>query len=327
MGKVFTPENINSGFNTNNSLNTNFENIETALEDCLSRSGVAPNAMGADLDMNGYKITNALAISTGNLSVNGSSVPGLSDIQNLYAATQAARDLAGLSELEASASAAAAAASAAGVNLPSLGTAGQMLQVNSGATALENHTPTSTATASAIVRRDASARMQAADPSVDADVATKGYVDGLVLPDVTATGFTRSVATYRTNDANLPGDELSVDTSLSEGASTTVGPTGSGATVIWPRLDDIAADAKTVTLKCIIGGHDLAVPNHVYTELYVGNASGNVLRHEFYNDNGADKLISVETEVVLEAGNIMTLKWLSTATDPEIDVYLTGFTI
>ena len=39
-------------------INTNFENIQKAIENTLSRNGTAPNYMDADLDMNSYRIIN-----------------------------------------------------------------------------------------------------------------------------------------------------------------------------------------------------------------------------------------------------------------------------
>lgn len=39
-------------------INTNFENIQKAIENTLSRDGTAPNYMDADLDMNSYRIIN-----------------------------------------------------------------------------------------------------------------------------------------------------------------------------------------------------------------------------------------------------------------------------
>ncbi len=85
MGKLFTPENINSGFNTTNSLNVNFDNIELALDKVLSRSGEAPNAMLALLDMNNFDIINIKDLWTDNLYVDGLPVPSLADIQDLWA--------------------------------------------------------------------------------------------------------------------------------------------------------------------------------------------------------------------------------------------------
>lgn len=53
--------NITSGFASNTALNANFDLIEAALENTVSRDGTTPNQMTADLDMNGNRILNALA--------------------------------------------------------------------------------------------------------------------------------------------------------------------------------------------------------------------------------------------------------------------------
>lgn len=58
MALDFTPQDIASGFQSQDSLDENFDNIQTALADGLSRSGSTPNAMGADLDMNSNRILN-----------------------------------------------------------------------------------------------------------------------------------------------------------------------------------------------------------------------------------------------------------------------------
>lgn len=50
--------NIEAGFASNTALNANFDLIETAIENTLSRDGTSPNDMFANLDMNGYLIIN-----------------------------------------------------------------------------------------------------------------------------------------------------------------------------------------------------------------------------------------------------------------------------
>lgn len=77
MGKLFTPEFIGSGFNTSNSLNTNFENLELALDKVLSRSGEQPNAMLADLDLNSFNIINAGSIFADEIVIDGQSLQDL----------------------------------------------------------------------------------------------------------------------------------------------------------------------------------------------------------------------------------------------------------
>lgn len=49
---------LQAGYRSSNSLNANFEAIEEALENTLSRDGTGPNQMEAELDMNGQRIIN-----------------------------------------------------------------------------------------------------------------------------------------------------------------------------------------------------------------------------------------------------------------------------
>lgn len=51
--------NITSGYASNTALNSNFQALRDALLNTLSRDGSTPNAMNADLDMNGNEIVNA----------------------------------------------------------------------------------------------------------------------------------------------------------------------------------------------------------------------------------------------------------------------------
>lgn len=66
MAKAPSLTTINSGFASNTQLNNNFDAIETAFENTISRDGSTPNTMEADFDMNGYDILNA-----GGLYING----------------------------------------------------------------------------------------------------------------------------------------------------------------------------------------------------------------------------------------------------------------
>lgn len=73
MTKLVT-NHIASRYGSVDGLNDNFDRIETAVENTLSRDGTGPNAMGAALDMNGNAILNAGAVYTSNLVLNGNSV-------------------------------------------------------------------------------------------------------------------------------------------------------------------------------------------------------------------------------------------------------------
>jgi hypothetical protein len=70
MAKLTTTP-INSRYGSIDALNDNFDAIETAIENTLSRDGTTPNEMEANLDMNGYSILNAGSVSASSLTLNG----------------------------------------------------------------------------------------------------------------------------------------------------------------------------------------------------------------------------------------------------------------
>ncbi len=70
MAKL-TLNSIGSRYGSVDALNDNFDAIEAALENTLSRDGTSPNAMEADLDMNNQDILNAKDVNTTNLYING----------------------------------------------------------------------------------------------------------------------------------------------------------------------------------------------------------------------------------------------------------------
>jgi hypothetical protein len=62
MVKTATVNNITSGYASQTQLNENFNNINNALENTISRDGSLPNAMNADLDLNNNDLLNVKAI-------------------------------------------------------------------------------------------------------------------------------------------------------------------------------------------------------------------------------------------------------------------------
>ena len=58
MAKRPTITNISSGYTSTTALNDNFEALQQAFDNTLSRDGSTPNTMSADLDLNGNDITN-----------------------------------------------------------------------------------------------------------------------------------------------------------------------------------------------------------------------------------------------------------------------------
>lgn len=85
MAIEFVRNIISSGYNLSK-INDNFQKIQTALEDGLSRSGVTPNQMNADLDMNGNNIINIAGLGAESVIIDGVTVE-----QYVLNATEAVR--------------------------------------------------------------------------------------------------------------------------------------------------------------------------------------------------------------------------------------------
>jgi hypothetical protein len=60
---------IGSRYGSIDALNANFDAIEAAFENTLSRDGDTPNFMMTPLDMNGYAIVNVSSITSGGVNV------------------------------------------------------------------------------------------------------------------------------------------------------------------------------------------------------------------------------------------------------------------
>lgn len=95
MALEYTPQDVNSGYQSTEILNQNFKDIQTALADGLSRSGASPNDMGADLDMQAHRIYNLPnAISNGEPVTYGQWAAGITTfefsgyLQELQTATE-----------------------------------------------------------------------------------------------------------------------------------------------------------------------------------------------------------------------------------------------
>lgn len=84
MAKKPTVTTLQSGFNSTETLNANFEALRDGFENTLSLDGSTPNAMEADLDLNGNDILNA-----GTILING--VDYLDAAQTAQAAAEAAQ--------------------------------------------------------------------------------------------------------------------------------------------------------------------------------------------------------------------------------------------
>jgi hypothetical protein len=73
-------ETISSGYNLTK-INTNFQRIDAALQDAVSRSGTAPNQMDADLDLNSHDLLNVGLLEAVDITVNGVPIDEVVGIQ------------------------------------------------------------------------------------------------------------------------------------------------------------------------------------------------------------------------------------------------------
>lgn len=113
--------NVSSGYGTVDVLNANFDAIEAAFDNTLSRDGDSPNPMLANLDMNNFNILNAESIN----GVSKEALEELGDLSAFIAEAEQSADNAAVSATSAgtsatnasnSASAASASASAAAIS-------------------------------------------------------------------------------------------------------------------------------------------------------------------------------------------------------------------
>lgn len=66
-----------------NTINQNFNRVQAAIENTLSRNGQSPNPMVADLDMNGNDLLNIDTLDVHNLTIDGQPLPNLEEMAEL----------------------------------------------------------------------------------------------------------------------------------------------------------------------------------------------------------------------------------------------------
>ena len=80
MAKTASVTDISNILTSADDINSNFTNVNTALRNTLSLDGSTPNAMSADIDLNGNDLINAGSVSTSELVVGGTKVVHSSSI-------------------------------------------------------------------------------------------------------------------------------------------------------------------------------------------------------------------------------------------------------
>lgn len=80
MAKKPTISTISSGFNSTATINASLEALRDGFDNTLSLDGSTPNAMLADLDLNGKRILNAGEIEVSGLTLNGQQITDISSV-------------------------------------------------------------------------------------------------------------------------------------------------------------------------------------------------------------------------------------------------------
>jgi hypothetical protein len=80
MAKKPTISTISSGFNSTATINESLEDLRDGFDNTLSLDGSTPNAMLADLDLNGNRILNAGEIEVSGLTLNGQQITDISSV-------------------------------------------------------------------------------------------------------------------------------------------------------------------------------------------------------------------------------------------------------
>src|SRR5215217_1002423 len=73
MAVSFIPLNSQSS----NNIATNFQRVNEALQDTLSRSGDGPNQMNADIDMNSNDVLNVGTLQVDDITIDGTDPTGI----------------------------------------------------------------------------------------------------------------------------------------------------------------------------------------------------------------------------------------------------------
>jgi hypothetical protein len=100
MAKKPTILTIGSGYNSSQAVNTSLERLRDAFDNTLSLDGSSPNAMSADLDMNGNDILNVGSIFVDDILIGDGEA---ADLEGFLAAAQASADAAAASAAQAEA--------------------------------------------------------------------------------------------------------------------------------------------------------------------------------------------------------------------------------
>jgi len=357
MAKKPTVTTLASGFNSTDVLNTNFENLKEGFDNTLSLDGSTPNAMEADLDLNGNNL-----IGASGLLVNGTDY--LADVNTAKTAAQDAQTAAEAAETNAetaetnaetaqtASEAAKTAAQTAQTASETAKTGAETAETNAAASAVTATTKASesasSATAAETAKTGAETARDAAVVAKNAAEAVDVITDATVSVSTLSTGSSATASVTATNGTGAFSFGIPTGATGAQGIQGIQGPSGAdgndgadgsdGATGPQGIQGDTGpagadgADADTSNLLPLSGGTmtgDVLHGDNIKAKFGTGNDL------EIYHDGshsvihdvgeGHLKLLGQDLIIAKESSGILNQEYyIYCATDSSVFLYYDG---
>ena len=229
MAKKPTITTVQSGFNSQEVINENFQALADALDNTLSLDGSIPNAMEADLDLNGQAILNVGAVY----------VDGTEILASIYLANQSAS----AASVAASASATAAAVSAANALSSEEAAELDATAAETAATAAAGSATSAASSASAAATSEINAATSATSAASSATDAATSETNAAS----SATSAANSASAAATSATNAATSETNAAGSATAAAASQVAAAASAASAAnsYDLFDDRYLGSKT----------------------------------------------------------------------------------
>jgi hypothetical protein len=239
MAKKPTVTTLQSGFNSTETLNANFEALRDGFDNTLSLDGSTPNAMEADLDLNGNNIIGAAG-----LLINGTDY--LSDVEAAKAAALVAQAAAELAETNAETAETNAESSETAAGLSATASATSATASAASAVDATNNGATQVALAAAQVTLAETAKTAAELAETNAETAESNAATSATNAATSATTASTgaSTASTKASEAAISATNSATSATESETAKTAAEAAKDAALAALDSFDDRYLGAK-----------------------------------------------------------------------------------